>query len=105
FVLVAPARQDDGLTAVAQAIEEVPDQGTLADTGRAVDGDHDRPAPPAGRVRLLQGAQVPLAPEQGRLIAERQAGRRLERLAPQAGEDLSCRGPLRRVAAEQVQAQ
>ena len=37
LLLVAPAREDNGLVATDQLVQEVPDQGGLADTRRAMD--------------------------------------------------------------------
>ena len=45
LLLVAPARQDNGLVAADQIVEEAPDQGGLADTRRAMDVEGHGPPP------------------------------------------------------------
>ena len=45
LLLVAPARQDNGLVAADQIIEEAPNQGGLADTRGAMDVEGNGPPP------------------------------------------------------------
>ena len=65
LLLVAPARQDNGLVATDQLVQEVPDQGGLADTRRAMDVEGYGPA--AGHVCEcgLQGLEISARPTKG----------------------------------------
>ena len=65
LLLVAPARQHNGLVAADQIVEEAPDQGGLADTRRAMDVEGYGPPPAHVRECDLQGLEISARPTKG----------------------------------------